>query len=141
MSDVSVAIVAPITLGENGLSRNASITLVNNTAKVQVVYTVPAGKEAIFNWMGVYNGDDVQRAIHVVIKNSGDDIRCYIFNNNCGATSWISFPNNDTGGRILAGGTKIIMVAGDYVEVTFSAGGASSGGTSIVDGDIREYPI
>lgn len=117
-----------------------SITLVNNTAKTQDV-TVPTDTKWIIETIRAVNPDDVARFINVEIwRESAKTVRIATLTGlSTGALGAIQFPNNDDLTASISNSPFVLVLgAGMTISVTWSAGGASAGGTD-ADGLVILY--
>ena len=112
-----------------GKSNKADVVLVNNTTKTDDV-TCPVGKEWTIVSGHIYNGDDVARNCNVICYDSANvELETLHADAALGATTGIQFPRNNQVGAENPMRTPIVLVGGDYVRFTYTAGGASTGGT------------
>lgn len=123
------------------LSNHADVTLVNNTAKTEIV-TVPTGVRWYVFCGKVYNGDDVQRTCRVTVTDASDEVLMKCLDFAVGATDEAFFPNmDDVGANQLGGaGYPFPLAAGWKIKFSFAAGGASAGGTAEIVLIVLEVP-
>lgn len=117
-----------------------SVTLVNNTAKTNNV-TVPDDTIWKLQSIRVMNPDDVARAISLTIyKEAAKTSRVlHLDTRNIAASAVFQWPNNGTGGEDRSNiPFDLVLFAGNTIEITWAAGGASSGGT-IADAQVVFY--
>lgn len=119
-----------------------SITLVNNTQKIQLV-TVPTGKIWILLGIKVRNPDDVDRAVTIrKYKEAAKTNEIAVLFSVSLATGvaghWPTEGLSSTASRPSSTKPAEIMIAGNSLEITWAAGGASAGGTD-ADGLVIEY--
>jgi len=116
-----------------------SVTLANNTALV-VDKTVPAGKRWILLGAKMTNPDSVQRNCFMIIYKEAakTNLLRWLTTATVAATSWMQYPNSNTGTSYLNHPTLIVLDAGNTITFDWNAGGASAGGVD-ADGLILEY--
>lgn len=107
----------------------ASTALVNNTAATRTI-TVPARRVWLIYGGYVVNKDNVARNIEVVLKNSGDKVLIVLATKaSVASDSYLTFPNTESSEKNF-GRNLIIADSGMKITITWSAGGASAGGTA-----------
>ena len=115
-------------------------TLVNNTA-LTITITVPSGEIWLLYGGRVKNGDDVARTISVKIKNSSDKIILNMaYQANLGAGSSIVYPNT-TANLLNYNNGLVILKSGWKIEISYAAGGTSSGGTAEVSAIVEKFKV
>lgn len=113
--------------GQN-IDNFAESTLVNNTTLTRTI-TPPVGSrwEIVAGHMD--NNDDVQRTCHIRIDNQSDKLITFLCRSDLAAGAILNYPNNLAD---INNGYKgrIVIVGGWKIVITFTAGGASAGGTA-----------
>lgn len=119
-----------------------SITLVNATSKTQDV-TVPSGKRWILLGIEITNPDSVNRAVTInhykeAAKTNFVEFMGYLAA--LGSLGRYHIPNTITGTSDVTHGRRLPkpMDPGETIEIIWSSGGASAGGTNAA-GLVVEY--
>lgn len=133
-------------MAQGDLKHNlTAVTLVNNTTKLQDM-TVPTGRRWKVFFGGIYNGDDVARNLKVAVRESGGvaEIIPLLATVSTGASTNRYFPKAFGASdqvALGAGAYPFWLEAGDVIRFTFTAGGASAGGTGYVWLSVIEVPL
>jgi len=117
-----------------------SLTLANNTAKTNN-YTVPDDTLWVLQSVRMTNPDDVQRTINMrLYKTSAKTSEIGLLSSVAAAAgAAIMYPNTGSGSAtFLVPRENLVLFAGNTLEITWAAGGASSGGTD-ADGVVIFY--
>jgi hypothetical protein len=122
-----------------------SITLVNNTSKTQDI-TVPTDTLYYLQSIKATNPDDVARTITIALYNEAAKTNkiLVLLSTSIGAAGEINWPSSVTGSVAQSGlPNKLLLGPFMTISVTWSAGGASAGGTD-ADGlvvFVRRLPL
>jgi len=109
-----------------------SVTLANNTLKNQDI-TVPTGKMWTVLRGRIHNGDDVARNCNVICYDSAAvEMQTLDADAALAAGAVRTFPRANQTGAEESWHQPNVLEATDYVRFQFKAGGASSGGTSVI---------
>jgi len=104
-------------------------TLADNTAKA-IDFTVPPGKVWKLSYIFMENGDDVSRSCQAYLLDDSGNLIGFIGSLSVNAGSHVTFPLNN-GDRVNCRGyCNILVKGGNKVRLYWTAGGASSGGSS-----------
>lgn len=118
-----------------------SLTLVNNTEKVEDI-AVPTGKIWVLLSVKARNPDDVTRDISVrTYKEAAKTNQISILTTQTVVpASVVQWPNTDPSSlyRQIPSVPAELLAAGNVLEITWAAGGASAGGTD-ADGLVIAY--
>jgi len=118
-----------------------SVTLVNNTLKNQDI-TVPASQTWTVLRGRVHNGDDVARNCNVICYDSVNvEMQTLDADVALGAGAVRTFPRANQSGAEENWHQPVVLEAGDYVRFQFKAGGASTGGTSVIMLHVLARPV
>lgn len=109
-----------------------SVVLVNNTTKTEDI-TVPAGEEWTVLSGRTHNNDNVARNCSVICYDSAAVETSTLHTDAAlGAGANIQFPRANYAAAENPLHAPLVLEATDYVRFTFTAGGASAGGTSVI---------
>jgi len=112
--------------------KKTSVTLVNNTAKDQDL-AVPTGQEWTILRGRTHNGDNVARNASVICYDSAAVEMATLHTSAAlAAGAVIQFPRNNQNAAEDPMRQPLVLEAGDYVRFHWDAGGASTGGTSVI---------
>jgi len=107
-----------------------SVTLENNTAK-NVLLTVPAGKIWRVHAVRMHNGDDVSRDVQVKILDSSNNTLHILSDASLTASSYKEMLNFlPTTPAAAACPNPVLIKGGNKLQLSWAAGGTSSGGTA-----------
>jgi len=118
-----------------------SLTLVNNTAKTQDV-TVADDTLWVLQSIKASNPDDVARTVQIRLYKEAakTNLIALLASVSVSATSQLQFPSYTGASGTLSGqiGFPLTLFPGNTISITWSAGGASAGGTD-ADGQVIFY--
>jgi len=114
----------------------ATTTLSDNTTK-NIDFTVPEGKIWIVHYVRMNNGDDVSRNLQVQILDSSGALLHVAQSRTVGAGSSSEMLFYETDAYT---GRPLLIKGGNKLRLQWSAGGASSGGSSYYALTYEEIP-
>jgi hypothetical protein len=105
-------------------------TLINNTLAARTI-TVPSNRRWWLFWVYSINGDNVTRNMMVEHYNSAGQLINMLFPLSAKTAGLLlCWPHTTSGTNYFAPAEAIPLKAGDYIVITWAAGGASAGGTA-----------
>lgn len=116
-----------------------SITLVNNTAKTELV-TVPAGKQWILLAVKMSNIDDVNRVLSLNVwkESAKTNFLRTLQKASVAQNASMLWPTGESTTDETNIFCLVLLAAGNTLECVYAAGGASAGGVD-ADGLVVEY--
>ena len=115
-------------LGGRVVNNYAEGVLVNNTA-LQRIITVPSDTFWLVSGGFMQNGDSVTRTCRVNMEDASTNVILRIADDTVATTDLMALPNNKAD-KYNFGGGLIFAAAGYRFNFYWTAGGASTGGTS-----------
>jgi len=121
----------PLTASEGRIVDNFATTVLGNNDTVTRTITIPANRRWWVYGGLLFNADNVARNITVNIYNASAQRIGIIFPTQAvGAAGYVSYPNTLNSATQWAV-CLLALKAGDYITITWTAGGASAGGSAI----------